>query len=253
MAIREKARALFKSKSKGETGSQISKASTKESDTERWPSNVYKPGETMPRPKYRAPPKKEHKEKLEAFSFAEAWRRKSFQSQYSPMGTRAPSRRNSSRQPSRRNSWYSMGKKSFTGKSDVVRNGSVTSGGEPEKHGTRQREHVSHAAKATTLRTELEQEGDDDVGNGATPDDPPKEAQHANDSAVGLSRVQSKDMPQNKSRPTSVDLKTTQKDGQAQYEGMDKTLATAHDHQPFTEQDLALALSRSHLAVPARS
>ena len=40
----------------------------------------------MPRPKYRAPPKKEHKEKLEAFSFPDAWRKKSFQSQYSPMG-----------------------------------------------------------------------------------------------------------------------------------------------------------------------
>lgn len=25
---------------------------------------------------------------------------------------------------------------------------------------------------------------------------------------------------------------------------------TAHDHQPFTEQDLSLALQRTHLAVP---
>ncbi|SMQ54642.1 unnamed protein product [Zymoseptoria tritici ST99CH_1A5] len=233
MAIREKAKALFKSKSKGDGGSQISKSSTKESDTERWPSNVYKPGETMPRPKYRAPPKKEHKESLEAFSFAEAWRRKSFQSQYSPMGTRAPSRRNSSRQPSRRSSWYSMGKKSYGGKSDVVRNGSVTSG-EAEKGGTRQREHVSHAAKATTLKTEMEQEGDDDVGN------------------VGLSRVQSKDMAY-KSRPTSMDVRAEQERDGAQYHGMDTTLSTAHDHHPFTEQELALALSRSHLSVPVHS
>lgn len=27
---------------------------------------------------------------------------------------------------------------------------------------------------------------------------------------------------------------------------------TAHDHQPFTEDELSLALKRSHLAVPAQ-
>jgi hypothetical protein len=46
----------------------------------------------MPQPKYRRPVAKEHKEKLEAFSFASAWRRKSSQSMYSPMGSRAVSR-----------------------------------------------------------------------------------------------------------------------------------------------------------------
>jgi hypothetical protein len=270
MAIREKAKALFKTRSKTDSGSQLSKSSTKESDTERWPSNVYKPGEPMPRPKYRAPPKKEHKEKLEAFSFAEAWRRKSFQSQYSPMGTRAPSRRNSSRLPSRRNSWYSMGKKSFNGKSngDAVRSGSVISTDTDKgNNGVRQREHAGHAARPTRLETEPEQEGDDDVGNGD--DSPPTtnlagvlpasdEQSSANDSAVGLSRVQSKDqaytMNNTKSRPTSADSKT-EREGEegGQFKGMDKALATAHDHQPFTEQDLALALSRSHLSVPVRS
>merc|ERR1711939_1295015 len=40
---------------------------------------------------------KKHKETLESFNFAEAWneRRKSFASQYSPMGSRLPSRRSS--------------------------------------------------------------------------------------------------------------------------------------------------------------
>lgn len=121
----------------------------------------------MPRPKYRAIPKKEHKEKLEAFSFADAWRRKSFQSQHSPMGTRAPSRRNSSR----RHSWYGMGKKSFSGKSEMgkaSRGNSVSSStAETEKGSSvRQREHVGYAAMPTRLSTEVEQEGDDDVGNG---------------------------------------------------------------------------------------
>ena len=57
--------------------------------------DVYKPGEAMPRQKYRAPVDPQHRDRLEAFSFGGAWeaiRRKSVQSQYSPMGSRMPSR-----------------------------------------------------------------------------------------------------------------------------------------------------------------
>ncbi|KAK1087796.1 hypothetical protein LTR33_000873 [Friedmanniomyces endolithicus] len=94
MPFREKAKALFRRKDSA--ADSLSKTtSSSNSSRERWPSNIYKPGETMPRPKYRKPPTKEHKEKLDSFSFGDAWRRKSFQSNYSPMGTRAPSRSNS--------------------------------------------------------------------------------------------------------------------------------------------------------------
>ncbi len=41
----------------------------------------------MPKPKFRAPDP-EHKEKLEAFSWTTAWRRKSDQSMVSPMSSR---------------------------------------------------------------------------------------------------------------------------------------------------------------------
>ncbi|MCJ1463240.1 hypothetical protein MMC07_001845 [Pseudocyphellaria aurata] len=70
-----------------------SATSRKEKKQKReYPDNVYKPGEVMPRPKYRAAYNKEHQEKLSAFSFGDAWkRRKSDQSQYSPMGSRLPS------------------------------------------------------------------------------------------------------------------------------------------------------------------
>lgn len=163
MAIREKARALFKSKSKSDKDSQLSKSSTTASDRERWPSNVYKPGEPMPRPKYRATPKKEHKEKLDAFSFAEAWRRKSFQSQYSPMGTRAPSRRNSSRHHSRRSSWISLGRKSSRGHDS--RSNSVTNPEADKSLRPRETAHMG-VARAPDLATETEQEGDDDITNG---------------------------------------------------------------------------------------
>ena len=109
----------------------------------------------MPKPKYRAPPKKEHKEKLEAFSFSDAWRKKSFQSSYSPMGTRSSSRRTST---------FSVNRKSVGSKSEAGRTNSVTSG-DTEPSGVRQREGMG-AAKATRLETEPEQEGDDDVANG---------------------------------------------------------------------------------------
>ncbi|KAK5138508.1 hypothetical protein LTR08_000095 [Meristemomyces frigidus] len=156
MVFREKAKALFKSRSRGE--SSLSKASSKDSSRDRLPSNVYKPGEPMPRPKYRKPPTKEHKEKLESFSFAEAWRRKSFQSTYSPMGTRAPSRRNSL-----------FSRKSFGGKSS--RANSVSTGEDTGLKTTmmRQREGgmaTGMAMTGTRLSTETEAEGDDDIHNG---------------------------------------------------------------------------------------
>ena len=73
-----------------------SKASAKKVKKPKTPNNVYKPGEVMPKQKYRGPVNKEHKEKLDAFSFGNAFRRRnSDHSQYSPMGSRLPSRRGS--------------------------------------------------------------------------------------------------------------------------------------------------------------
>jgi hypothetical protein len=194
MPIRARAKAFFR-RSRNVNDDTLSKTDSTDSH-ERWPSNVYKPGEPMPRPKYRAPPKKEHKEHLDSFSFADAWRRKSFQSQYSPMGTRAPSRLPSAA-PSRRSSWYSRTKSMSYGRS-----GSITSVDSQKSAGAMKRElsqkskreierkpsqksghimsrepsqrsdrrvpnhNTTHAAIATRLSTEIEQEGDDDVFNG---------------------------------------------------------------------------------------
>lgn len=60
-------------------------------------SDFYLPGEKMPPMKYRRPVDPEHKKNLEAFSFKKAWRRRSHQSLYSPMGSRLPSRKGSFR------------------------------------------------------------------------------------------------------------------------------------------------------------
>lgn len=159
MGVRDKAKALFKTRSRTDT---LSKSSSNTS--EPWPSNVYKPGEAMPRPKYRAQPKKEHKDKLDAFSFGDAWRRKSFQSQHSPMGTRAPSRRNSI--------FSVVRKKSASGRSMGSRTNSVTSYETEGSDAKQQKGGGQGAARraqlgSKPLSTEVENEdGDDDVANG---------------------------------------------------------------------------------------
>lgn len=87
----------------GARGSDSSQEKKSKKSTDEWPDNVYKPGEPMPKPKYRAPVNRQHQAKLSAFSFADAWnRRSSEQSQYSPRGSRLPSAVNSLRRKSLR-------------------------------------------------------------------------------------------------------------------------------------------------------
>lgn len=79
--------------------SSSSKRSRKEKKNNRRnsPSNVYRPGEIMPKPKYQSAYNKVHQDMLLAYNFGDAWKkRKSVQSQYiSPMGSRWPSARSS--------------------------------------------------------------------------------------------------------------------------------------------------------------
>lgn len=109
------------------------KASHKKEKKQKLPDNVYKPGEPMPRPKYRGPYDKEHQDKLTSFNFANAFsRRKSDYSETSPMGTKLHSRRGS---------FLSIGRKSFAR--------------------SRRPSHVDPALMEAT-------EGDDDVTNGTS-------------------------------------------------------------------------------------
>jgi hypothetical protein len=70
-----------------------------------------------------------------------------------------------------------------------------------------------------------------------------------------MSRVQSHDHRyQPLSRPRSAEI------AEPGTTALSQTLSTAYDHRPFTEQELALALSRTHLddraphlVVPAHS
>lgn len=80
--------------------------------------DYYKPGEKMPPLKYRRAVDPEHKARLEAFSFKTAWRRRSHQSLYSPMGSRLPSRRSSFRRRSRSRSMARSRRSSVSNSSD---------------------------------------------------------------------------------------------------------------------------------------
>lgn len=98
----------------GRGGDSPDSASLTKTDSRR-NSNVYGPGEDMPKSKYRQPVDKEHREKLESFSFfGDHMRKRSKDSQYSPMGSRIPSR-NPSIVPSRAGSVSAAGGLSMSG------------------------------------------------------------------------------------------------------------------------------------------
>jgi len=88
MPFRAKIKKVFGGSSSSSDSSSLQTTKTSE-------SNVYKPGEPIPQSKYRGRVDPEHKATLESFSFGDTFRRKSCQSQYSPHGSRMPSRNNS--------------------------------------------------------------------------------------------------------------------------------------------------------------
>ncbi|KAF2222645.1 hypothetical protein BDZ85DRAFT_130701 [Elsinoe ampelina] len=161
MPFREKLKKAFKSSSP----SSSKHSSPTIAQEQRWPSNVYRPDEPMPRPKYRAPVKKEHKEKLESFNFGSSWKRRSHVSLYSPMGSRLPSRRNSrvSRKSVSGPSGAGAGRDSMEARRKSVvsptRNGSI--GGQERRF-----RHSARIAQQMKLQPEPEHSGDDDVANG---------------------------------------------------------------------------------------
>ena len=132
MPFREKMRkALGRSNDDGSdlTTTDTNKSTkSKKTKKEKLPDNVYKPGESMPRPKYRGPYNQAHQDKLSTFSFGDAWKRRKSSgtvgSDLSPMGSRIMSRRNSawskkSKLGSRQNSAFA-GVESGEGDDDVA-------------------------------------------------------------------------------------------------------------------------------------
>ena len=96
MPFRSRMKRVFGHSSSGSSSSASAEKAHEPTLDYRKDSTVYRPGEFMPRPKYRQPAEREHKARLESFSFGAAAgkfiRRLSNSSNYSPMGTRLPSR-----------------------------------------------------------------------------------------------------------------------------------------------------------------
>src|ERR1700760_2697240 len=95
MGVRDRLKKTFSRRSSSATNTTPSGSENGATDPS---STYYKPGEKIPY-KYRRPVEPAHKAKLEGFSWTNAWRRKSNQSEYSPMGSRMPSRQGSAVAP----------------------------------------------------------------------------------------------------------------------------------------------------------
>ena len=148
MPFREKMRkALGRSNDDGSdlvTTDTNKSAKSKKAKKEKLPDNVYKPGEPMPRPKYRGPYNQAHQDKLSAFSFGDAWKRRkssgTMGSDLSPMGSRIMSRRNSawskkSKLGSRQNSAFAGVEESGEGDDDVANGTDLFVSGTEERMG----------------------------------------------------------------------------------------------------------------------
>ena len=134
MPFRAKVKRALGRTSSTSTGSDLTQTDTNKSKSkkpkkEKLPDNVYKPGEAMPRPKYRGPYNQAHQDKLSAFSFGDMWKRRKSSatgnSDISPMGSRIMSRRGSawsrrSKIGSRQNSGFAGVDEGEDGDDDVA-------------------------------------------------------------------------------------------------------------------------------------
>ncbi|KNG44466.1 hypothetical protein DDE82_000389 [Stemphylium lycopersici] len=193
----------------------LTAGSHKNAKPEEPESDFYKPGEKMPPLKYRRAVDPEHKKKLEAFSFSTAWRRHSNASLYSPMGSRLPSRRSSFRRRSRSRSMHRS------------RRGSCTSEYDAESEWVDSGIGASIAGddRPANIKEASDDEGDVlNVGLSRNPTEDPRDARRKQ--SQGARRTSDARQP---SRPAT---------------GSDRTRQAS---QPFSAEELEMALQRSHL------
>lgn len=172
----------------------------------------------MPPLKYRRPVDPEHKARLEAFSFSTAWRRHSNASLYSPMGSRLPSRRSSFR--SRR------GRSRSRSKVRSRRGSSVSSDYDPEEWvDSGIGASIAGDERPANIKEASDDEGDVlNVGLSRNPTEDPRDARRKQSQAARRSSS-----VQQSSRPAT---------------GSDRTRQAS---QPFSPEELEMALQRSHL------
>lgn len=199
-------------------GGPLSKIKSSKNKNNDLDDDYYKPGEKMPPMKYRRAVDPEHKKKLEAFSFSTAWRRRSHTSLYSPMGSRLPSRRGSCR--SRRSRSRSMARSrrsSFSTASDYDQEEWVDSGIGAS---------IAGDERPANIREASDDEGDVlNVGLSRNPTEDPRDAKNRKQSVVHR-------------RSSSTKLQSRPGTGSDH---------TRRPSQPFTAEDLEIALQKSHL------
>ncbi|OAL56210.1 hypothetical protein IQ07DRAFT_496299 [Pyrenochaeta sp. DS3sAY3a] len=197
-------------------GGPLSKFKSKNGKSTLPESDFYQPGEKMPPLKYRRPVDPEHKKHLEAFNFGTAWRRRSHTSLYSPMGSRLPSRRSSFRRRSRSRSVARSRRSSFSSDYDA------------------------------------EEWVDSGIGASIAGDDRPANIREASDDEgdvlnVGLSRNPTED-PRDARRKQSAGGRRSSSVRQSSRPGTGSD-RTRNASQPFSPEELELALAKSHLAA----
>ncbi|KAG8528887.1 uncharacterized protein KY384_006576 [Bacidia gigantensis] len=198
-----------------------------------YPENVYKPGESMPRPKYRGPWNQAHQDRLASFSFGNSWNRRressgtqksgrNSGSEYSPMGSRLPSRG-----PSRRGS-------AFSGLSmKGMKPWALSRGGSHTTYDGTNEDRVEEGTEET-----------DDVGNVGL------SRQHTRDSRVPPPRRKENDHQMDGLKPERTAIEG-HVNGEVKLEPLDtqKTITNGH---LFTEDELAKAMSSSTLKSSRR-
>jgi hypothetical protein len=233
MALRSRLRRAF-TRSSDDEPTALSKASSKQkSKDSKKDSNVYGPDEKMPPLKYRRPVAPEHKAHLESFSWANAWRRKSVHSVYSPMGSRMPSQRNSFQSLGRRS--IIRASKSFTRADD---GSAVDSGIGASLAGDDQPEQLPEGS---------DEEGD--VTNGTLYRFDSITSTCVN-STVGLSRPPTNDPSHPRPSSTGRCRSHSTNSGPESLATTDYSncsLSTTKTDTLFTPEDLAFALKRSNL------
>ncbi|KAJ4987094.1 hypothetical protein SVAN01_07382 [Stagonosporopsis vannaccii] len=186
-------------------------------------SDFYKPGEKMPPMKYRRPVDPEHKKNLEAFTWKKAWRRRSHQSLYSPMGSRLPSRKGSFRsRRSRSRSVHRSRRSSFHSDYDHDDDDTWVDSGIGAS--------ISDSERPANIREASDDEGDVlNVGLSRNPTQDPRDTQPKEAAAARRRSSSIHSARPSSTRPGTASDRTRQ------------------NSQPFTPEDLELALQKSHL------
>jgi hypothetical protein len=191
-------------------------------------SDFYLPGEKMPPLKYRRACDPEHKQKLEAFSFQTAWRRHSQTSLYSPMGSRFPSRRGSVRSRRSRSRSMARSRRSSVPASEYDTEEWVDSGIGAS---------IAGDERPANIREASDDEGD--VLNGILR--PPCRTRSLLKHPVGLSRNPTED-PRDAKRKQSIGHRRS-----SSTQVLSRPGTSSEPSQPFSAEELELALQKSHL------